>query len=145
MQAKLEDLRQRFPDHLPASGSAVRELLGAWPDGRVKLWIVMRLLRMRRAHEALFGEGAYLSLDVAGANAMHLCAFARQLGPETLIVVVPRLLSKLDPEPKPPLGDFWGDAAIACPRAHDVESWSDVLSGQTLRTERRAGAEGVVP
>jgi len=62
-------------------------LLDAWPDGRVKLYITWRLLHLRRAHAATFLDGAYRALEVSGAAASSIAAFAR----DAIVFAVPRL------------------------------------------------------
>lgn len=64
------------------------ELLDAWPDGRIKLYVTWRLLHVRRAYPALFLDGPYRALDASGAAALSLVAFAR----EEIVFVVPRLV-----------------------------------------------------
>jgi (1->4)-alpha-D-glucan 1-alpha-D-glucosylmutase len=63
------------------------ELIGAWPDGRVKLYITWRLLQLRRAHAATFLDGTYRPLNVSGAAATSIVAFAR----DEIVFAVPRL------------------------------------------------------
>ena len=62
-----------------------RELLAAWPDGRIKLYVLATLLRHRAA--AGWAEGAYAALDGIGERAAHVVAFTRG----EAIVIVPRL------------------------------------------------------
>jgi (1->4)-alpha-D-glucan 1-alpha-D-glucosylmutase len=64
------------------------ELLDAWPDGRIKLYVTWRLLQLRRAHRATFLGGTYRALDVHGAGAASLVAFAR----DEIAFVLPRLV-----------------------------------------------------
>jgi (1->4)-alpha-D-glucan 1-alpha-D-glucosylmutase len=77
----LEDLRQREP-----SPALCRELLAAWPDGRIKLWVMLRALWARRERRAAFEMGEYLPLAVRPAA--PLCAFARVAGSEAAVCVV---------------------------------------------------------
>jgi (1->4)-alpha-D-glucan 1-alpha-D-glucosylmutase len=65
----------------------VSELLDAWPDGRIKLYITWRLLHLRRTHAATFLDGAYRPLDVTGTAAASIVAFAR----DEIVFAVPRL------------------------------------------------------
>jgi (1->4)-alpha-D-glucan 1-alpha-D-glucosylmutase len=71
------------------------ELVREWPDGRAKMWLTHRALRLRAEHPALFAEGAYRPLETAGAGAGHLLAFARTHGREVAVAVVPRLPATL--------------------------------------------------
>src|SRR5205085_9582514 len=54
------------------------ELLRQWPDGRIKLLLTQRLLRLRREHAELFKRGNYVPLTVSGEFADCCVAFARE-------------------------------------------------------------------
>ncbi len=95
-------------------------------DPRLKLFVTWRLLQFRRKHEDLFRVGDYVPLNVAGPEARHVCAFAREYvspsgaGRQMAIVVAPRLLAQLTPwgtdslTASPPLGsDIWEDTHVS--------------------------------
>src|SRR5207237_7361845 len=82
-------------------------------DGRQKLFIVHRLLQMRRDHPELFAMGDYVPLAVTGAPiADHLCAFARRRDDAVLIVAVPSLVCGLY---RGGSTANWGTAELALP------------------------------
>ena len=54
-------------------------MLRAWPDGRIKLFVTQRLLRLRRDHAELFLHGSYVPLD----RHRHTRRFLRRLRPRT--------------------------------------------------------------
>ncbi len=64
------------------------ELLEAWPDGRIKLYVTWRLLQLRRSHPATFLDGPYREVGVSGAGAASVVAFAR----DDIVFAVPRLV-----------------------------------------------------
>ncbi len=64
------------------------ELLGTWPDGRIKLLLTWRLLHLRRERAATFASGAYRALRVDGDAPEATVAFAR----DDIVVAVPRLV-----------------------------------------------------
>jgi malto-oligosyltrehalose synthase len=84
-RATLEGLDEDASD-LPA------QLVAAWPDGRIKTFVISRVLRFRRAHPELFEAGSYRPAPVAGPLA-GTCAFARRRRGEWLLVAVPRLVA----------------------------------------------------
>ena len=87
----------------------------AGPPGGVcpKLFVTQRLLGLRRAREALLRDGDYLALASEGEHAHRLCAFARRLDVDWLIVIVPRLASALLEEAQErPAPQAWGDTCI---------------------------------
>jgi (1->4)-alpha-D-glucan 1-alpha-D-glucosylmutase len=87
--ALLADFRTR------ADGEALcAELLAAWPDGRIKLFVTWKLLQLRRERAATFASGAYRALRVDAPGADGVVAFAR----DDVVVAAPRLVrARLQP------------------------------------------------
>ncbi len=136
------DLRRRLLDEL--SGTAVNDgvadLLANWPDGRIKLCVIWRLLSIRRRHPGLFAEGGYEALATVGDKADHAVAFVRRGGGATLLVAVPRLVTRLTDAGRPfPLGaGAWGDTALVLPDDLVPGAWSQPFTGARLS----AGGDG---
>jgi (1->4)-alpha-D-glucan 1-alpha-D-glucosylmutase len=90
------DLSLVDPDNRSAVDFAVRQksqdaalgdgLAAAWPDGRLKQFLIKRVLGMRKEMPALFSEGIYQPLETAGPMAAHVVAFARYLQDSAAIV-----------------------------------------------------------
>lgn len=74
--------------------AGARRLLESWEDGRIKLYVTARALRIRRERAALFRDGAYVPLAVVGGAADRFIAFERVLGSERAVAVVPRLSAR---------------------------------------------------
>ena len=89
-----------------------RELLAAWPDGRIKLFVTRALLHARRHAPDLFAAGDYRPVRVAGKFSESVVAFARAHGDQALFVVVPRLTARLGGDAAPPVGAAWDDTAL---------------------------------
>ena len=70
-----------------APAELARELYAAWPDGRIKLFLIQAALRARKAQPEVFAGGGYVPLAPEGAGADNLVAFART-GPEGQLAVV---------------------------------------------------------
>jgi (1->4)-alpha-D-glucan 1-alpha-D-glucosylmutase len=84
----------------------------------------------------LFAEGDYQPLQVEGKRSNHLCAFARHLGDEGIVVAVPRLLWGLYHSSS--TAD-WGETELVLP---SDGIWHDVFTGRKLvRRERVAVSE----
>ena len=113
--------------------AAIAGLLDRWQDGMVKLALISRTLALRKAQPALFAEGAYEALEVAGARESHICAFARRRGSESVVVAVPRLVTALDAEPG------WGDTNVRLPAA-SAPCWRNVLTGAVVNSAERDGS-----
>ncbi|HKW11050.1 MAG TPA: malto-oligosyltrehalose synthase [Gemmatimonadaceae bacterium] len=100
-------------------------------DERFKLGILQRLLNIRRNRAALFGGGSYSPLEVRGAFAEHLIAFARSTAESHAIVVAPRLLAPLVGHDGT-ISD-WGDTEIVLPKATPRGSFRELFSGAEVR------------
>src|SRR5262249_54235943 len=85
------------------------DLLGNWRDGRIKLFLTQRLLTFRRDHAELFRDGSYRPLSVTGEFADCCLAFARQFNGRAVVVLAPRLSSRIG---FPPIGEVWRDTAV---------------------------------
>src|SRR5262249_49646108 len=72
----LADLKKRVAGAGKEMVPLVGDLLSRWQDGCVKLYLIWRMLTVRREHERLFAEGDYQALPATGAKAEHLCAFS---------------------------------------------------------------------
>ncbi|AOX15975.1 malto-oligosyltrehalose synthase [Kozakia baliensis] len=73
-------------------------LAAQWRDGRIKQFIIQRVLNFRKQHAALFAEGEYVPVAVTGRLAKHLVAFIRRNGSEEILVLAPRLTFALSPD-----------------------------------------------
>jgi (1->4)-alpha-D-glucan 1-alpha-D-glucosylmutase len=120
---------------LAAIGNAEpSSLLNEWQDGREKLFIASRLLRLRQEHPALFAEGDYQPLYGEGGRSNdQLCAFARCHEKTTMVVAAPRLVYRLYHNG----GAGWGATTLPLP---DNRPWRDVLSGRCYTARERVSA-----
>ena len=100
-------------------------LAADWHDGREKLFLATRLLKLREEQPALFAEGEYLPLHGEGGRGDdHLCAFARHYGETMLVIAVPRLVHRLHNGGN---GAEWGGAALPLPQSG---RWCNTLTGR---------------
>jgi (1->4)-alpha-D-glucan 1-alpha-D-glucosylmutase len=130
MLAKLEALGD-------APGERVREVFENVADGRAKLWVIRRLLKLRAKSEALFRKGGYNPVRVTGAKARNLVAFARRHEGATCITVAPRLVVSLGIKPGDlPCGEAWGDTRIELPFLDPGAELVDVITGAKHRLAR---------
>jgi (1->4)-alpha-D-glucan 1-alpha-D-glucosylmutase len=99
----------------------------SWLDGRVKLFVTWKLLRLRAERRTTFLDGPYTPLEVTGALSEHIIAFART----DVIAIAPRLvrdLVRLD-EAIPRL--VFGDESITLP--HDAATrFRDIFTGASI-------------
>ncbi len=117
------------------SEALANELLRAWPDGRVKLFVTWRLLQLRR-ERPVFATGAYTQFETTGMRAEQLISYARG----DIVVVVPRLMRSVFKSRDGAPGVAYGDETV---RLRNVEAtrFIDRFTGREIgvRTDE-AGA-----
>ncbi len=125
-RALLAELQQQGEEDAPG---LARQLLSA-TDGRLKLWVTSRGLRLRRARAALFEDGDYLPLVPSGKRERHALAFARRRGSDSVIAVVGRFFTRL---PDPPIGGrAWRDTVLRLAPG-SARTWKDALCGHRVQ------------
>jgi len=121
--------RKKMLDGL--KGTASGELLDNWSDGRIKLFLTHRLLTFRRENPELFRHGSYRPLGLTGDLADCCIAFAREWKGRSIVVLAPRLSSRVG---FPPIGDAWRDTAVQLPEGFAM--------GDELLTREKIAAAG---
>ncbi|MGH7255229.1 MAG: malto-oligosyltrehalose synthase, partial [Nitrospirales bacterium] len=118
------------PDRRPL----VQDLLAHRADGRIKMYLTMTALHLRRTHPDVFLQGEYVPLDSGGSRQDHLCAFARLRNEQAFVVVVPRLVAGLlAPSVAPPVGEeVWRDTWVTAPSWRTGSPYRNVVTGETL-------------
>ena len=128
------------------STATPHELLQTWPDGRIKMFLTQRVLRFHREHADLFQHGEYLPLRASGTFAECCVSFTRQLADKWILVIVPRLSSRVG---FPPIGEAWKDTAIQLPEALPVAQAHDLFTCRPVPLQDRqvklADALSIVP
>jgi (1->4)-alpha-D-glucan 1-alpha-D-glucosylmutase len=116
------------------STRSTTELLQNWPDGRIKMFLTQHALQFRSEHGDLFQRGNYLPLRTAGALADCCVAFARQLERKWIMVVAPRLSSRVG---FPPIGDRWKETMIELPENLPVQVAREIFTARDLPVQNR--------
>jgi (1->4)-alpha-D-glucan 1-alpha-D-glucosylmutase len=131
----LESMHHLLEPHCPANErrSAAAEMLAHWPDGRIKMWVTARGLALRNRRADLFLAGEYIPIETLGERSTHVVSFARRGAGESLIVVVPRLTTRMTSAEHPlPLGEAsWGQTALSLPRDPSLAGvYEDLLTSE---------------
>jgi (1->4)-alpha-D-glucan 1-alpha-D-glucosylmutase len=109
----------------------IQDLLATPQDGRIKMFLTLRLLALRRRRQSLFTSGRYLPLSVSGVCNDSIVAFMRTSTEAAAIVVVPRMLTRIIKDGQMPLGrGVWGDTAIRLPMEFAGRRLKNVLTGE---------------
>jgi (1->4)-alpha-D-glucan 1-alpha-D-glucosylmutase len=108
------------------------ELLQSWPDGRIKMFLIQRVLQFRREHANLFRSGNYLPLKASGILADCCISFARQWHDDWIVVMAPRLSSRIG---FPPVGERWKDTAVELPENFGRENARELFTNRESKIE----------
>jgi (1->4)-alpha-D-glucan 1-alpha-D-glucosylmutase len=126
-------------------GAAPAPLLQQWRDGRVKQYLIARLLDDRRKRPDLFAEGEYRPLQLAGPASKQWLAFARILGADALLVLAPlRPLQLLGGEELRIPGQRLRDTALLLPAPLAAMRFSPLLGSGELRGAAEVPLEAVL-
>ena len=134
--------RRTYLQHIPERDrletlSLINELLRTKEDGRIKLFLIYRGLKVRNEHAEVFQGGAYIPLEVAGKLKDHIIAFARNHGRKWAMTVVPRFLTTLIKDGEYPLGQkVWDDTHIPIPQGISGQ-WENVITSQFVKGESK--------
>jgi len=132
-------LKQLDPDGFQPSEQFFRNLVTNYTDGRIKLFLTRTLLNYRRQHHTLFQEGDYQPLETLGEKRHHLCAFQRSWEGQSIVVVVPRLLHHVVPDPEVlALGEsVWGDTMVVMPQNGQTTTFRNIFTEETVSSTAR--------
>ncbi|HXW28456.1 MAG TPA: malto-oligosyltrehalose synthase, partial [Xanthobacteraceae bacterium] len=106
------------------------DLADRWPDGRIKLALVRRLLAFRQQLADVFAHGDYRPISISGPHRNEVLAFARSSPREAAIVVAARLMRRAsDGGRRWPTGDAWNGSVVL----EGFSSLRNALTGAKIR------------
>jgi (1->4)-alpha-D-glucan 1-alpha-D-glucosylmutase len=75
----------------------------------------------------------------------HICAFARQKEEKTVLVIVPRFLTRIiRGSDEMPLGrEIWGDSRIVIPEEVSGNKFNNIFTGETIEETEQDGQGGL--
>jgi (1->4)-alpha-D-glucan 1-alpha-D-glucosylmutase len=138
--ALLDEIEKRSKQDLLRFG---RELLQNWHDGRIKLFLIWRILNLRREYPRVFLEGQFIPISAGGGRGKNLIAYARRKRDIWIMTVVPRWLAR-SKAPLPPanLQRFWRGSRLMVP-VNAPQSWLNILTGETVITQDLRGGRSL--
>lgn len=131
-QKRISFLREIKEKPQQDSLKLINELLSNKEDGKIKLFLIYRVLQARKKQVALFQKGSYVTLEVQGKFNNNVIAFMRKYEQQYAIAIVPRFYTGLIKEGELPLGEqLWTDTNIVLPKEAPF-TWEDVITGQRI-------------
>ena len=101
-------------------------------DGRIKLYITHRTLKLREELRQVFEKGEYIPLETQGARSGHVITFARRFLNSLIVVAVPRFLAKILLLPDSRFDGIWEDTMIILPAAAGEGAYTNIFTGEEL-------------
>ena len=89
-----------------------KKLIRNYRDGKIKLHITKKALRVREEDKELFARGSYIPLEVEGKYNSNIIAYARKYKGRWAVVIAPRCTSFVSKYPDFPIGKCWGDTRV---------------------------------
>jgi (1->4)-alpha-D-glucan 1-alpha-D-glucosylmutase len=109
-----------------------RELVENWRDGRIKLYLIWKILNIRRELSRLFLEGDFAPVEITGKRLSNVIAYARRSQDEWILAIAPRWLARAKAPPATSrMQAFWAGSQIAL-RTNAPRSWLNALTGETF-------------
>jgi (1->4)-alpha-D-glucan 1-alpha-D-glucosylmutase len=132
--AILEYFQRMIPQNVLA---LTDELLRTKEDGRIKMFLMYRVLYAKKIYQDIFEHGEYKPLQVRGKYKDCIIAFARLYKNDWVITIAPRFLSRVVPEEKVPLGpEVWEDTTVILTKKAPRQ-FHDLISSQTISAPER--------
>ncbi len=118
--------------------ASVEELIHNWRDGRIKMYALATLLRLRRERSSLFQAGTYRALSAEGPMADRVIAFAREEAGDRVVVAAGRHLAPFMPSAEASPAQYsWEGTMLRLP-AKAGPDLDDVLTGRRLSASAAA-------
>jgi (1->4)-alpha-D-glucan 1-alpha-D-glucosylmutase len=111
-----------------------QDLVRNWADGRIKMFLTQRVLQFRREHVEVFQQSEYLTLTPSGTFAECCVSFGRQLEGQWVVVIAPRLSSRVG---FPPVGESWKNTTIEFPETLPLEHAHDLFTCRPVPVQNR--------
>lgn len=124
---RLAEIRDRMGDRRYVSG-----MVRNFTDGRIKMYLTLKLLHLRSRRPDLFLKGEYMPLVTKGRFSAHVVSFARILGEECIVVTVPRLtagIAALSSGIR--WKDSWSNTSVELPDSFPDE-FEDIFNGEPV-------------
>jgi (1->4)-alpha-D-glucan 1-alpha-D-glucosylmutase len=114
-------------------------------NGLIKMYVTLTALHYRKTHSSLLLNGSYRGLDAQGKQAEHICGFLRQDKNNVGLIVLPRFLTQLIPDPTTlPVGEsVWGHTWITLPSDLGAQSFRNVFTQEIVAPQKDSDMVGL--
>lgn len=115
----------------------IEELLTQPQDGRMKLFLIHKILQFRKTQPQLFDEGIYVPLKVQGSLNAHVIAYARVHQSQIAMIITTRFYSTLMKDfHDPKREDLWKDTYLELPVEFSDCRFINLLNQESIAAEK---------
>ncbi len=132
---ELQDLKENLPPL-----DLIQYLFEHAENGLIKMFVTHTALHYRKQHSSLFLDGTYHPLNARGVRADNLCGFLRQDSEAVCLVIFPRFVTQLMPDPSIlPIGEsVWGQTKISLPEGIGNQSFRNIFTQEIVSPQRQS-------
>jgi (1->4)-alpha-D-glucan 1-alpha-D-glucosylmutase len=142
--ARRREMLARLVEASDDRAALVAELIEDIESGALKLFVTWGALELRRRLSAVFEGGSYVPLEVQGARAGHVVAFARVLGETSVVALAGRHYAGLGARHALPGSEAWGDTRVALPASMPQGPYRSAFLGCDVEAGRHGGGRCLV-
>ena len=103
-------------------------------NGALKLYLIKKVMAVRRKHTTLFNEGKYSHINCSGDFGKNVISFMRKNENHIAVIVAPRFVTELTEQNRLPLGkNTWKNTFIRIP--FETEKLENVITNEVIRGE----------
>jgi len=123
--------------------SLIQTLFSTRGDGRIKLFLISRVLAARTRYSNLFEKGTYIPLQTNGKYKDNIIAFARAYKPVYAVTIAPRFLTDVVDKHTEPFGkEVWYDTEVTLPE-DAPDSWIETLTDSAVSCDGSFSVDAV--
>ena len=109
----------------------IEDLLKNYRDGKIKLYIMNKILNLRNNYSELFLNGKYTPVGTVGKFKNNIISYLRENSKIKLLVVLPRFSTELTKNYEFPVNNTWANTAIVLPKS-SKKGWSNIFFDQSI-------------
>ena len=139
------DLRKKYLEEIEnikfgAEENYIQKLKENFSSGKIKFYILYKILKSRKAYPALFEKGEYLKLHISGSLQDKIIAFARHHKNEWSITVAPVKVKGIYTEAFEANISLLQGSYLHLPDTAPAK-WKNILTAENLETGERVSLE----
>ncbi len=137
------NIRDNYLTELSNNNPDLHKLLGNRKDGRIKMYLIKALLKLRSVCRNVFDDGDYIPLYATGPARSNVVSFVRRNGDQEVILIAPRFFTEIIKDPTQEYPEMeWGSTVLNFRPAG--RKYRNIFTGKVLGPEDSRGTRGLL-